>query len=225
MALGTWRSPFPFQLGGQSVARVSRLYDGLRSNIGDALNTEQGTIAGGEIVAEARMLSLADRAIDRRVKQLQDPRKLTDPRLARLEAFLGITRSVNDTDQIRRLRVASRILVGYGAGSGELSRLASEAFAPWTATVHYHDAATALSAWPGNGLTTSWTSSVALITVEYVRPTSASDADCKARVDACSAALDEHLPAWCTFCCSETYEGDTFGFMIGKSRFGHAALT
>ena len=51
MALGTWRSPFPHQLGGQSVARISRIYDGLRSNIGDALNTEQGTIAGGELVA------------------------------------------------------------------------------------------------------------------------------------------------------------------------------
>lgn len=225
MALGTWRSPFPHQLGGQSVKRVSRIYDGIRSNIGDALNTEQGTIAGGELVAEARLLSLADRAIDRRRLQGIDPRKLTDPRLARWEHFLGITRSVNDSDQVRRRRVASRLLADYGAGSGSISRIAQESFAPWATQVHYHDAATAAMLWPGNGSATSWTSSVALITVEYIRPTGASDNDCKARVDACLAALDEYLPAWTTFCCSETFEGYEYGFRVGVSRLGHAALT
>jgi len=225
MALGTWRAPFPHQLGGGSTKHITRIHDSIRSNLGDAITSEPGTLNGVEIIAAARLLSLADRAIDRRIRQMQDPRKLTDPRLARWETFLGISRSVNDTDQIRRLRVASRLLADYGAGSGSVSRIASEAFAPWTTQVRYHDAATAMAAWPGSGDATAWTSSVALITVEYIRPTGASDDDCKARVDACMSALDEYLPAWATFCCSETFEGDAFGFILGKSRLGHAALT
>lgn len=225
MALGTWRSPFPLHIGGGSTRRITRIYDALIANRGDAVTTEQGTIAGGEIVADARLLSLADRAIDRRVVQGQDPRKLTNPRLARWESVLGITRGVNDTDLVRRLRVASRLLANADAGSGGISRIAQEAFAPWATQVHYHDAATAMVAWPGTGEDTEWTSSVALITVEYIRPSGATDAECEPRVAACLASLDENLPAWTTFCCSETFEGDSFGFILGKSRLGHAALT
>lgn len=227
MALTTWRSPLPMQFGGGSTRRITRLYDSLNANQGDAITTEQGTIAGADNVASARLLSLADRAIDRRRRQGQDPRTLTDPRLSQWEAILGITRSVNDSDDVRRLRVASRLLASYGATSGSLSRLASEAFAPWTTQVRYHDAATAATLWPDStpADATAWTSSVALITVEYIRPMSASDADCKARVDACNAALDEYLPAWATFCCSETYEGGSLGFYCGVSRLSHTALT
>jgi uncharacterized protein YmfQ (DUF2313 family) len=224
MAFGTWRSPFPRQFGANSTRRITKIYDSIKSELGTALATEPGTLADAENVAAARLLSLADRAIDRRVIQGSDPRKLTEPRLSRWEAILGITASVNDSDQIRRNRVAARLLAYYSGGSGSISRMITEAFAPWTAVAHYNDAATAVMHWPVTSEPTAWTSSVANITIEYVRPAGATDDDARGRVDAARASLDEYLPAWCTFNFHETAEGGTYGFRVGVSKLGLAVL-
>ncbi len=227
MAFGTWRCPFPRPFGGNSVSRVSRIHDALISNVGDAMTTEQGTIAGGELVASARLLSLADRAIDRRVRQGQDPRKCSDPLLARWESILGIGASVNDSDNARRARVAARLLTNYGAGAGELSRIAATAFGSWTTAIHYNDATSAAMLWPGStpSVPGSWYSTVALITVEYIRPMAATDDEARAKCGACADAFNEFLPAWTTFFFSETYSGDAYGFLVETSRLGFAALT
>lgn len=223
MAFGTWRSSFPQRLGANSAERVTKIYDQLHANLG-ALSTAQGTINDADTVAAARLLSLADRAIDRRVGQMCDPRTLTDPLLSRWERILGIMVSVHDTDLIRRNRVAARLLAHYDARSGAISSIAAKAFSPWTTQPHFNNAATAVMSWPGNGNAMGWTSSVANLTIEYVRPVAATDADAKARVDACRIALDDNIPAWCTFNFHETGEGQSYGFLVGISKLGIAVL-
>lgn len=227
MALGTWKSPFPFRLGAGSTRMIQRFYDRIHANLGDAISQDPGSVADVETKAAARLLSLAERAKLRRIIQA-DPRKLTEPRLSRWESILGIIPSVNDSDFTRRYRVAARLLAAYTGGSGSIDTIVQTAFYPWTYKVRYHDVAHAATFWLGStpaGSATDWYSTVALITIEYLRPAGATNDDVNARCDSCRAALDEYLPAWATFCFSETLSGYEYGFRVGVSRLGHAALT
>jgi hypothetical protein len=164
------------------------------------------------------------RANQRRILQQSDPRTLTDPLLSRWEALLGIHCSKYEAAYLRRARVAARLLAHYDATSGSISSIAEQAFAPWTYQVHYSPLATAVAMWPGNGYATSWTSTVATMSVEYIRPVGATDAECATRRNACMASLDEVLPAWATFAFHETPDGSDFHWIVGISRVGIAVI-
>lgn len=227
MALGTWKSPFPFRLGAGGARVIERFYDRLHAEHGDAISSDPNSIADVETKATARLLSLAHNARQRRILQA-DPRKLTEPRLSRQERILGIIPSVNDSAFARRYRVAARLLAAYTGGSGSIDTIVQTALYPWSYKVRYHDVAHAATLWLGStpaGTAEDWYSTVALITVEYLRPAGASDDEAKVRCDSCRLPLDEYLPGWATFCFSETLAGYEYGFRVGVSRLGHAALT
>ncbi|MFA4900979.1 MAG: hypothetical protein WC563_15780 [Brevundimonas sp.] len=209
------------------------MYDRIHANMGDAITQASSSVADVENKAAAREIATADRAIERRIVQ-EDPLKLTEPMLSRREAIMGISASINDSMQVRRARVAARELASYSGGSGSISTIVETSFSPWTAMAHFWPApdpanpASAKALWLGStpaGSATDWYSTVALITIEYIRPANGTDEEAQAKADACRAALDEYLPAWTTFCFSETYEGDAFGFYVGVSRLGFAALS
>jgi hypothetical protein len=226
MAFGTWRSPWPRRFGGGSTKRITRLYDRIHANLGSAITDDPSSIADVENKAAARLLATADRAIERRVVQA-DPRKLTEPLLSRWEAWLGITVSINDSDQTRRTRVATRLLSFYDGGSGSIASIIETGFATWTAQARYHSLAEAATLWLGStpaGSASDWYSSVALITIEYFKPINATIEEEKSRVDACRTALDAVLPAWVTFCFSGTPVGGSYGFFLDISRLNFTAF-
>lgn len=220
MAFGTWRSPFPFQFGGNSTRRVTRIYDSIRGNLGSAISQESGSFADMESRAAARVLAVADRAIDRRVVQTTDPRKLTGQRLERWEAILGTVHSINDSDLVRRNRVASRLLSFYAGDSGSISKIAEESFYPWSVNAHYTPLAAAVMSWPAGSpaAPNDWYSTVAMFAVEYIKPSGATDDDAKKRREACLASLDEHVSAWATFNFHETVGTDTYHWIAGTTR-------
>jgi hypothetical protein len=224
MALGTWRSTLPLRLGGGSTKRITQIYNGLRANSGDAFSTDEESVAAYEDKATARLLSIADRAIDRRVQQGQDPRKLSGMRLERWEDFLGLVVPSTDSSQARRRRVASRLLDDTGGMHSSASSIAANAFAPWTTQIYTRDLTLANAYWPGNGYPDQFASDIAGIVCAFVRPVTATDDDVQQRIDVCTAAFDERLPAWCTFEFGETYSGDAEGWILGVSRLGLAML-
>lgn len=212
-----WKSPFPLRFGGNGHSSVEDAFVAIRANVGDALSDEEGTATVAEDQAAARILGHADRAVDRYAAQ-GDPARLTQL-LERWEAILAITPSVRDSLAARRRAVASRIKSNYSGTAIDLSRLAAEAFSPWTINLLSNDPDTAQTYWPG-GTTSStfpWYSTVCLVCVEYKRPAYASDADAEARRSACMTALEEHVPAWCAITIGETPYGGTLGFYLDKA--------
>lgn len=224
MAFGTWRSPFPRSFGASSTKRIDGIYDAIVENLGDALTHEETSINAADDIAAARLLSVADRAIDRRVTMVTDPRLARGETLQRWEDILGIAASVKLTEAQRATNCATRLIQLNDAGSGGIDAIAAVAFDPWEVESHYNTLSTAVAYWPGNGYSTSWTSTLANVCVEYVRPATATDADVEWRRAACSVALDDILPAWATFTLSETPEGYDFGFHCDVSRLDYTCL-
>jgi len=200
--IGTWSAPFPLRFGGGSHQRIRRIFDTIRENVGDGLNSEMSATHVpanvAEDIAAARCLAMADRAIDRRLTQAGDPRKLTTM-LYRWESILGITPSATDGDGLRRRRVAARLLGNYDATSSGLLSAMSEAFAPWRVALSFVPFGGEVAFWPGVGSPAQWFSTMAVVTVNYYYPPNASDADKLSRESAARESLDNHLPAWACF--------------------------
>lgn len=226
MAFGTWRSPFPRRFGGGSTKRMTEIFDTIQENLGDAFAHEQTSINAADDIAAARLLWCADRAIDRRIMMTTDPRRARGPMLQKWEDVLGIVPSETQTEAQRATTAAARLIQLNDAGSGGVDAIAAVAFDPWTVEAHYNTLATAISHWPGGSPAepTEWTSTIANVCIEYIRPAAATDADVDWRVSACSSALDEILPAWTTFTLSETPDGGTFGFYCDVSRLDYTCL-
>lgn len=230
--IGTWRAPFPLRFGGGSHKRVSHAFDTIRANVGTSLSSDMESANVAEDIAAARLLTRGGTIVDVRIAQYY-PRKLTWA-LERWEAILGITSGANDTDQVRRSRIASRMLGNYTSTSAALSRIAAEAFYPWRTAVHYvgrqqFPGNSQWVKWPPNGNTYEWSSPIASFSIEYVRPAGASDSDVHTRLNAAYAAFDEHVAAWATFTFSETQEGGTnanlFGFYCDQPNLDRAVLS
>lgn len=218
----TFRDPFPFSLGPNCTDDYDRLETVYKANLGDALSTEDMTTADAKMRATCLMFLGVKRANRRRITQQQDPRTLTDPLLARYEAILAIQRPANEAIHLRRARVAARLLAHYDATSGSLSTIVTEAFAPWTAVIHYTPIANAVTNWPGGtppwNDANAWYSTVALICVEYIKPYAGTDAEAKTKREACLASLDEVCPAWVRFGFHETPPGYDFHWYSDISR-------
>jgi len=230
--VGTWRSPFPLRLGGNSHKVISDIYEELNANMGTALSIEPGSLDDIETVATARALSIADRAIERRLVQI-DPMGLSTL-LPRWEAILAIVPAPGETRAARVRRVAARrTRTRSSLGSG-LSLLAELAFDPWDTRLRFTDNAHAVKYWLGGigaeaaTATLFWTSSVAHLVVEYIRPAGASDEDVTSRRAACLEALEEFAAAWATFDTSETQEGGVnagiYGFFCDQPNIDVACL-
>jgi hypothetical protein len=234
-AIGTWEAPLPLRLGGASNERVRKIFDLLRANMGSAFSSDEVTPAANvaEDIAAARLLAWADRFVDLRINQW-DPHKTT-VMIERWEAILGVVPTQTDTDFERRIRIAARLLGRFSGTYSAILQIATESFAPWAVAIHTNTAASAVAWWPGGSPisdplwaswgVTSWYSTILNVCVEYKRPIAATDAEVETRRQACLASLDEHLPAYCTYNVSETLDGSDFGFRIGESRLGYAALS
>lgn len=224
----SFRDPFPFSLGPNCTDDYDRLETVYKANLGDALSTDDLTTADAKMRATCLMFLGVKRANQRRVVQGQDPRALTDPLLARWEAVFKIQRPANEPIHLRRARVAARLLAYFDATSGSLNKIVSEAFAPWTAVIHYTPLADAVTNWPGGTPpwddSTAWYSTVALICVEYIKPTAGSDDEAKTKREACRAALDEVTPAWLVFGFHETPQALDYHFYIGVSPMDMTAI-
>lgn len=205
---------------------MRRWFDLLRANMGDALSSDETTPAANvaEDMAAARLLAWADRFTDLRVNQWY-PRKVS-VMLERWEAILGVIPTQTDTEYDRRQRIASRLLGTFEATQEAIQRICDDAFYPWTVTLRVVDYADAESHYPGYSYVaaTPWYSTILRITVEYERPLTASDEETNKRIEVCTASLDEHLPAYTTFNFSETFTGYTYGFTVGVSSIGSAAI-
>lgn len=220
----SFRDPFPFRFGRKPCAPYDGLESIVKANLGDALSTDDMTSTDADVRATTLMFLGAKRANDRRIVQQVDPSKLTEPLLSRQESILLIHCSKYEPIHLRRARVAARLLAHFDALAGSVSAIAENAFSPWTYQVHYSPLSTAVSLWPGNGYATSWTSSIATLTVEYIRPVGATDLECAMRRNACTASLDEVLPAWMRFEFHETPDGSDFHWLVGISRIGIAVI-
>ena len=214
MSVGSWTSPL-FGVGGGHDERGKTIYQALKSELGDgALSDSTSSAVEADTIATTRLLMRADAWIRRRLNQWYP--ETMGYMLDRWEAILGIVPRRGDTRAQRILRIAPRMCVGRGALSGAISQIAISSFSPWATNVRYMPLALATASWPGGtpSAPTSWTSDVAHIVVEYIRPAGATDDDAQSRRDACYAALDDALPAWATFDMSETQEGYSFGFTL-----------
>lgn len=221
---GGWQTPFPMRMGGRAHETIDRIYQGIRENIGSALSDDDDALNVADDKAAARLIAYADRFVDASLAQA-DPMQLTTL-LERQEKILAIVKPSTDTDRQRRVRVASR-LVAKPAGTSEgIYRLAEAAFSPWLVRVHETPLASAEQHYPGTSYsaTTPWFSTTAHFVVEYERPTTASDEEVESKRNACREALDEQAAGWATFDLSETTPGYEYGFTIGVSRIGYAAI-
>lgn len=227
--IGTWRAPFPLRLGGNAHKPISDIYDELNANIGTGISTESGGLDDIETIATARALVIAERAIERRVAQI-DPMGLSTL-LARWESILGIVPSPGETRQARVRRVAARRVQNRSSRGSGLAMLAELAFDPWTTRLHFTPNASAIKHWPGGvgaeAVTADyvWYSTVAHIVVEYVRPKGAAQDEVTSRRSACLEALEEYAAAWATFDLSETQEGLEYGFRCDQPNLDVACLS
>jgi len=226
MSVGSWTSPL-FGVGGGHDERAEWIYQALKAEMGEgALSDSSTSVTEADLVATARLLARADAWIRLRINQWY-PDSMS-VMMDRWEAIFGIVPGNNDTRYQRALRLAPKMCMSCRNGlSGSISQIATTAFQPWVTNVRYVPLASATASWPGGvpAAPTEWTSSVANVCVEYIRPAAATDADVKIRRDACISALDDAIPAWATFCLSETREGYTFGFYLDMPNLDLAAFS
>ena len=222
-----WTNPFPIRFGRSKSRRTKQAFRTIRDNTGSVLTDSDTSINVCEDMAAARVLCMAQCIIDRRVNQ-SDPMKLSNL-LERWEDILQIVPSTDQTDWARRRAVAARLKTLYGGRAGELAALAEEAFSPWTVRLHFVPPSKAVMFWPGNGNASQWSSTVAIIIVEYIRPANASQDEVDERTEACLEALNNWAPSWATFNLSETQSYGTnaqqFGFYCDQPNIDIAVLT
>jgi len=190
-------SPFGLHLGGGGHESVEGIYQTIRANTGDSFDGTTGAVNVYDDIAAARLLSYADACVDRYLAEA-DPRNLTSM-LSRWETILGIDPPESDTEQKRRTRVASRLLTHQSGDSVGLGYLVETVFAPWPTNIKYTQFSAATFLWPGTANPTWWYSTLMQVTVEYQAPDYATATAATEKVDKAYAALDDHLPAYCTF--------------------------
>ena len=229
-SVGTWRAPLPFKVGGGGHKTVTRAYDRINAGLGTGLAQASGSAMDAVTRAEARAIALIYRATDRRFNQA-DPTRISTL-LDRWEKILGIVPSGDDTELVRRNRVAARLSRKNSSAEAGVLALAETAFYPWEVVVHsvdietnpsgvrlYWSAASPVSAGELTA-TRFFTSNVALICIEYKRPAAATDEEVDQRKAACSEALNEFMASWADFNFSETpltgATADMHGFYLDR---------
>jgi hypothetical protein len=223
-----WKSPFPLRFGGGAHEAAENAYYSMTRVIGDAWTSDTDSVADAENVAAARLFMHVSRGIER--YRYQADLGLCTNMLERWETFLCVVPDDGASLHERRLAVKSRVGVYYSARTVDLSRLAQSSFPGWSIDLHFNDADSAVSYWPGGSTHPdfTWYSTICHICVEYTRPTWAPDATVDRRRAACIAALDDYAPAWCTYELSETQGyGDNaglFGFFLNQPNIGVSVL-
>lgn len=228
--LGAWQAPFPLRLGGGAHERAQRIFDEICANVPGLLSTATDSLNRAEYIAAARLVAAADRFIDRRVNQA-DPMKLSPEMVERWETILAITPDHGATLYDRRRAIAARTARNTETFRGDVDKAVADVFAPWKTYLHFTTLTGAVLWWPGGSSTTDlfWYSTIANVAIEYVVSASATQLEIDRRVIACADALDEMLPAWATFCFSQTPDfgatANLYGFYLDRPNLDVAALT
>lgn len=231
MSIGAWQCPGLMM--GTGHERGAEIYRLLRENFGDAWaqSFDSASVPANiaEDIAAARLLLLADRFVERWRYQ-SDPTTMVEEFVCRWEGILGITPDSSQTWTDRRRAVKAR-RAQCDVSRGGIDRVVQEAFSPWEVHVHFLGKDNATMFWPGAGNTTAelfWYSTIALITVEYVPPASATRAEIDSRVNGCTDALDDLVSAWTDFNFSETQSYGTnagvMGFFLDQPNLDVAVL-
>jgi hypothetical protein len=196
--------------------------------IGGAWTSDTDSIADAENIAAARLFLHVSRGLER--YQNQADLGLSTATLERWEQFLGVVPDDGASLPERRAAIKSKVGVYYSARRVDLSRLAVSSFPGWSVELHFNDADDAVIYWPGGSThaSFSWYSTVCMISVEYDRPSWATQSVVDRRRRACTMALDDYAPAWCTFSVSETagYGSNSglFGFYLNQPNVNMSAL-
>jgi len=221
----TWSRPFPFRFGGGSRRQITDIYEALRAGGGSLLLGEDGTEVDVENRVLARALSVGWRAAQTRACQA-DPRKLSSDRrrvvfpdgtvavtspLERDEAILGLRPSPSATLTQRREAVYQKRAQTGRSDRAALRTIVARIMDPWLITYDLETAGTISpfdASWPGadgsaenpgTASATAWSSDIYFFRVTITMPLGTSQAENDRRRGLLEAALDDVLPAHCTY--------------------------
>lgn len=152
--LGTWKSPFPFRLGGKSHQATEDYYNMLRSGRSTVLSKEDG-YADLEDRATARMFSAVHRANEQAKNEIIDPNRLTERQrdvtfpdtgetetismLERWERILGIVPDPRAQLPERKQAVAGKLVTSVGNKKSAIETAMRNVFGDWFHSVVYNE--------------------------------------------------------------------------------------
>lgn len=254
MAIGSWKSPFPLQFGGGSRRLIDDLHRSVVANRPSILHGAEGTRVDYENRMIARMIATGWRATRRRLnnwipsKLSAYERDVTDPEtgvtlhlspLERWERVLQLSPAPDDTLIDRRQAVAGKLSAVTSNAAVQVQEAMRAVLGDWYYSVETNSIADVLAGlvshyWPDGAGTTNapgaasgtypWWSAVAHVYAVYTRPSSATQQQEDALRQQARAALDDLLPAWCTYDVSRLDSGGLVGFYTDTSSLDYTAF-
>lgn len=197
---------------------------------GEAYDSGSGSASYAECEAVAMAIAACRDVFDQ-VASASDPRRMSDPFLARWERIFGIASNADVT--ARRAEVAFRFsLFGLSSTPGNTETVVNHACSDAVPSVTRYTSANAsvhtlVSTVIPGGIDTSadtlrvWSSGISHLTVALTPPAWMSTAERDKLGGRLARYLDDFLPAWCTWCWSTASYGIPInsGESIGVTRF------